>query len=414
MKIFVVPVPVFDSNLKVHSYKFMTKNADDLIIGGQSHRRLDGAVNPKLLETITSIGLDTFTMGKPLFIELNAISLLGDFQNTLKEEPEKIRILLDETVTADQIYIDKIKKLRENGHKIAIDLPKTVAGYEPIIELCDYILVSQVMANHEANRLIRRYPEKRFIASNINTYNMFDIAKGTGYNRFEGSFYRTPLTLGADTKNVSPMKIVTVQLLNAVSADDFELDEIAKIVEKDVALSISLLRKINSQTSGAKIKTIQHAAAMLGQEEVRKWVSTAAAAQLGSDKPTEINRVSLVRAKFCENLAPLFEQERGKESLFLMGLFSLIDSMLDMSMEVALEAVGVSDYIKDALVNSKGEFFPIYEFIQFYEAADWTNVSRFLILYKIQPEQLYEAYIGALQWYKNMIESVEAEEAEEV
>lgn len=406
MKIFVVPVPIFNSDLKVYSYKFMSKDADNLIIGEQTHTGLDGAVNPKLLETISTIGLDTLTMGKPLFVSFNAISILGDFQKSLNIDPSKIIITLDETVTPEEVYVKRVNQIKEKGYKVAVELPVNVSNHIPLIKICDYILVSRFMANHEANRIIRNYPEKRFVASNVDTYSLFDIAKGTGYNRFEGLFYRTPVTVGKDSKNISPMKIVTIELLNIVQNDDFELEDIAHLVEKDVALSVSMLKHINAQNAGGKIKTIQHATAMLGQTQIKKWVSTAAATSLGSDKSTEINRASLIRAKFCENLSPFFKQESNKESLFLMGLFSLLDTMLDLTMEFALDAVGVSDLIKDALVHGKGVFYPVYRFLQLYEAADWTNVSRYLIIHNIQPEDVYHSYIGALKWYRDLSEGL--------
>ena len=419
MKLFVVPVPIFNADMGVHYYKLMSKNAGNMIIGEQNHLRLDDAMNPKLLDAIASLGLDTFTMGNPLLIPINAISLLGNFEHNLGAtpehpvpiEPSKIIIALDETVKAEPIFMDRINELLAKGFHFAIELPKETKPYMPIIELCRYIIVKQVMANHEASRLIRNHSDKRFIASNVDTHQLFDVARGSGYTRFEGLFYRTPLTLNKDTKNVAPSKLATLQLLKAVESNDFEIDEIASIVEKDVALTVSMLKQINSQAVGSKIKTIQHAAAMLGQDQIKRWVSTAGASQLGADKSSEINRVSQIRAKFCENLAPLFghDDQVGRESLFLMGLFSLIDVMLDMSIDSALDVVGVSDWIRQALVSKEGPFYGVYEFIQYYERADWTSVSRICILNNIQPEDVYQAYINALEWYKQLTSSLASE-----
>ena len=420
MKLFVVPVPIFNTDMRVHYYKLMSKNAENLITGEQSHLRLDGAVNPRLLDAIAGLGLDTFTMGAPLIIPVNGITLLADFEKNLGATPEhpvpvdpdKIIIALNESVTPEPMYMDRIHELLSKGFHFAFELPKETKPYLPIIELCKYIIVKQVMANHEASRLIRNHPAKRFIASSVDTHQLFDIARGSGYNRFEGLFYRVPLTLDKDTTNVGPGKLATLQLIKAVETNDFEIDEIASIVEKDVALTVSMLKQINSQAMGSKIKTIQHAAAMLGQDQIKRWVSTAAVSQLGADKSSEINRVSQIRAKFCENLAPLFghDDQIGRESLFLMGLFSLIDVMLDMSIDAALDVVGVSDWIRAALVDKSGAFYGVYEFIQYYERADWTSVSRICILNNIETEAVYEAYINALEWYKQLTDGMASEE----
>lgn len=412
MKLFVVPVPIFDADMKVHYYKLQSKTADQMIIGEQTHRRLDDVMNPKLLDAITTLGLDTLTMGNSLMIPLNAISLLADFEKNLGASPEhptpiephKIIIALDDSVSPEPLYMERIHALLAKGYNFAIALPKDSKPFMPIIELCRYVIVKQVMANHDASRLLRNYPDKRFLASSVDTYQMFDIARESGYNRFEGLFYRTPLTVNKDTNNVSPSKLATLQLLKAVESGDFEIDQIATIVEKDVALTVSMLKQINSQAMGSKIKTIQHAAAMLGQDQIKRWVSAAGISQLGADKSSEINRVSQIRAKFCENLAPLFGHgdQVGRDGLFLMGLFSLIDVMLDMSIDAALDVVGISDPIRQALVDKSGHFYEVYEFILSYERADWTNVSRICILKNLDPAQIYTAYINALEHYKQL------------
>ena len=282
-----------------------------------------------------------------------------------------------------------------------------------MFELANYIVVNQVSANKKkASEVIKRHRHLIPVATNVNSYNAFNLAKLTGYRLFEGRFYRVPLTAGKK-QEVSPMKALAVQLLNAVRDDNFELDEVSKIVEKDVALSVSLLRRINSQNFATEIKTIQHAAAMLGQKELRKWVSSTASARLGSDKPTEVNKVSLLRAKFAENLAGLFGLAMQADSLFLMGLFSILDVMLDVSIEEALTMVSVSDNIRKALVKHSGPFYPILEFIQYYEAADWTSVARYIILHNIEADKVYTSYIETIKWYSDLMHAIESADEEQ-
>ncbi|MCL1996920.1 MAG: HDOD domain-containing protein [Defluviitaleaceae bacterium] len=410
MKVFLVPVPVFDKTMAVDSYCFMFKSSDNLIIGDQGSGVLDGAVNPKLLEILDEIGIDTFTLGEPGFLSISNVALLGDFYQRFENLREHLVITLDQFVTPDPIYIDRINLIKDLGFKFAFNLPQNFKNYDPIFQLMDYILVDQTTTNKkEAMALLEEYPNAISVACNVNSYNVFELAKATGYKLFEGRFYRIPLTVGR-SQDVSPLKIFAIQLLNAVREDNFELDEVARIVEKDIVLSVSLLRHINSQRFANKINNIQHAAAMIGQKEIRKWVSTTASVQLGADKPSEINKVSLIRAKFAENLAPMFELAVHADSLFLMGLFSVIDAMLDLSIDEALSMVAVADNIREALVKNAGPFYPVYEFIQFYEAADWASVSRFLILYEIDAEQIYTAYIDTMRWYKSLVVAIENEQ----
>ena len=411
MKLFAVPLPVFTAEMVIHSYHFSFQNADNLIISDQVSSMFDGTVNPRLLEFVDNIGLETLTLGNPIFLPFTNISLLGDFTSYLQIDPTNVVITLDKGVTPEDIYIDKIKMCKKLGYKFAFKLSSTrpFEDYIPVLSLMDYIIVNQNKVNKkEALKAIKSFPNATSIASNVNTYTMFNLAAASGYDLFEGRFYRIPLSAGVDSE-LSPLKMLCVQLLNVVREENFDLDEISKIVEKDISLSVSMLQHINGQGFSSKISTIQHAAAMLGQNELRKWVSSSASAQLGSDKPSEINRLSLIRAKFAEQLAPLFKLEKEADSLFLMGLFSVLDVLLDTSIEEALRMVSVSDDIKNALVNFKGNYYPIYEFMQFYEAGDWTSVARFMILNNIAAEDLYKSYATTLEWYKDLTASIEAD-----
>jgi EAL and modified HD-GYP domain-containing signal transduction protein len=242
-----------------------------------------------------------------------------------------------------------------------------------------------------------------FIAADVHDMSLFTQLQRERYHLFEGNFYSVPLPKGYNT--LAPVKVNSIQLLNLIRNEDFEIDEVAKIVGQDPSLSISLLKFINSPYLGlsSRVKTIQHAVAMLGQKEVRKWVTTAVSGALASDKPDEITKLSLMRAKFAENLAPHFEMAIDAQSLFMMGLFSILDVVLDMPIEKALEIVAVSEKIADALINRGGDYGNIMMFITVYETANWNEVSRLMVINKIEPEQVFEAYIGAAQWYGSIM-----------
>jgi EAL and modified HD-GYP domain-containing signal transduction protein len=142
---------------------------------------------------------------------------------------------------------------------------------------------------------------------------------------------------------------------------------------------------------------------MLGQKELKRWINTAVTKELCADKPSELIRLVMIRAKFAENLAPEFEMAMQAPELFIMGLFSALDRMLEKTMDEALKMVQVSKNVKDALLEGKGDFAPILEFVKYYEDADWTEVSRLLVLSKMDMDKIFEAYLGALRWYRDLI-----------
>ena len=109
------------------------------------------------------------------------------------------------------------------------------------------------------------------------------------------------------------------------------------------------------------------------------------------------------RAKFAENLAPVFEMGGLSSELFLLGLFSVIDIMLDEPMEEALKMVQVSKNIEKALLEDEGELADVLDFIREYEAASWQEVSRIMLLKNIDMDKVYDAYVDALKWQRDLL-----------
>lgn len=192
-----------------------------------------------------------------------------------------------------------------------------------------------------------------------------------------------------------------------VNREDFDLTEVADIIGRDVALTLSLLKMVNRMTINSNITSIRHAAAMLGQKELKRWINTAVVNGLCVDKPNEVTRLSLLRAKFAENLAPAFGLMIKKEELFLMGLFSVLDAVLDKPMSEVLNMVTVSKDVREALVNQQGMLAPVYDFVVQYETANWPEVSRQMVIHDLELEEVSDAYVNSLTWYRELMSGVQ-------
>ncbi|MDR3294443.1 MAG: HDOD domain-containing protein, partial [Clostridiales Family XIII bacterium] len=324
------------------------------------------------------------------------------------EPPDKIIFLIDGEVKGDPTNVNNMKRLKALGYRFGIRKIDNIAAYMPVLEQCDFIFYDQrVFSDPKQVRLreavAEKFPRVSYVYTHIDQAEIFEGARKRFRGMFEGSFYRTPYAEG-DNK-VSPLQVNMINLLNKVRSDSFDFDAVSKIIQRDPGLTISLLRMVNTGGRGRKseIKTISGAVVMLGQEEVRKWISAAAANHLGSEKPNEITKLSLIRARFAEALAVKFGLYADAQSLFLMGVFSVLDVMLEMSMEDALRLVLVSGDIQEALTKHTGKYGDVYNFIVDYEAANWATVSRMLILHDLTTEDIYGAYVEALCWYRDML-----------
>lgn len=403
----VTLIPLFDESMTVSAYSLFTQKKNYFLNPSfLGTGQFDGAARVEGLEVIKSMGMDTISDDKEVFVPVGNISLFSDISEQCDAPHERIVLLMDSSIVPEEMYISRLKELKEAGYKLAIrklEVAKFEA-YREILLLMDYILLDHKRIDITKARIYfgKIYPNIKLCAGNIETMDIFEQLKEEGgYQFYEGKFFRIPINRGEH--EVSPLKVNYIQLLNMVNSPDFELTEAADVIGRDTALVISLLKMVNHLSINSKITSIRHAAAMLGEKELKKWLMTAVAGELYTDKPNEITRLSLLRAKFAENLAPAFSLAAQSSELFLMGLFSVLDVILDLPMKEALEIVKVSRNVSDALVEHKGVFALPLEFISRYENADWQEVSRLMVVHNIGMDTVYDAYLNSLKWYRDMI-----------
>lgn len=399
-------IPLFDENMTVSAYSIFAQKHNYFLnpmLSGTGQN--DGAVRVEGLELIQNIGIETLSEGKEIFVPVTNMSIFADLESQCNESPERIVFLIDNTFPPVEMYINRLKELKDKGYKLAIRklAVSEFEDYKAILSLMDYVLLNNRKIAIDKAKIYfgALYPNAKLCAGNISEMETFETLKEDGgYTLYEGSFYRMPLTKGSN--KVAPLKMNYIELLNVVNEGDFDLQKAADIIGRDTALTISLLKMVNRMTINSGINSIRHAAAMLGQKELKKWINTAVAGQLYADKPSEITRLSLLRAKLAENLAASFGLAVRKDELFLMGLFSVLDVILECTMEEALEMMKVSGDIRKALVERTGPLSPVLDFVMQYEDANWQEVSRQMLLGNISMETVQKAYMDTLLWYKEL------------
>ncbi|MDR3294220.1 MAG: HDOD domain-containing protein [Clostridiales Family XIII bacterium] len=408
MDLLIVPVPLFDENIAVEAYYFRNRRGNDLL-DGTGTSQFDGAMISLPLEMLNMVSMEALTMGKPIFVPITRYMLLSKLEDQSRQPAEKIIFLLDGSeFEAVAPYIDNIARLKELGYRFAMQKIGDAEKFLPVLEYCDYVFYDHQIFDQMNEVKCRVTIHHRFknivsVYTHINNMDLFDDLRARYAGLYEGHFYRTPLTQGKH--DVSPLQVNLINLLNMVRDENFEFDEVSDIIQKDPALTVALLRLVNSAYFALKekVKTIGQAVVMLGQTEIRKWITTAVAKLLGAEKPDEVTRLSLIRAKFAEGLGQKFGMEQESQTLFLMGLFSVLDAILERPISEALGLVHVSDDIYEALVNREGRYGPVYQFILEYESANWNAVSRMLILHDLETADIYNAYVDAMIWYNELL-----------
>jgi EAL and modified HD-GYP domain-containing signal transduction protein len=399
-------IPLFDNKMNVPAYSIFAQRENLLarpnLLGTGD---LDMASRVHGLDIVNNMGLDSVSDDRTVFIEVNQISIFTDLENDCKVDHSKVVLLGNSSITPIEQYVDRVAALKKAGFSFAIKgLAYTqFEDYKPILDLTDYILLNHKKINVAVAKtyFAKQYPNLKLVAVNVNTGEEYDaLADKESYSLYEGEFFRVPVLTGG--KELAPVKANYVELLNVVNAPDFDLTKAADTISRDTALVISLLQLVNRMSRNSEITSVRHAAAMLGQKDLKKWINTAVTKELCADRPNEITRLSLIRAKFAENLAPVFEKAGLANELFLAGLFSVLDIILEKPMEEALTLVQVSKSIRDALLYRKGELAEVLDLMTAYENASFQEVSRQLLLKNIDDNSIYDAYVKSLAWYKDL------------
>ncbi|MCM1173922.1 MAG: HDOD domain-containing protein [Blautia sp.] len=399
-------IPLFDETMTVKAYSLFAQKENRLLNPSYLGPGISEGVRVAGFDLIESMGIETLSADKEIFVEVNNVSIFSNIDEQCQAPHGRMILLVDHTITPEEMYIRRFKELKEMGFYLAIrKLPiEKFEAYQEVLRLMDYILLDYKKLNIGNAKIFfnKYYPNIKMCAVNVDSQEDYDkLSRMGGFDLYEGKFFRLPVTASKQTE-VAPLKVNYIELLNIVNDIDFDLSKAADVIGKDTALVISLLKMVNRMSVNSEITSIRHAAAMLGQKELKKWINTAVTNELCADRPSEITRLSLLRAKFAENLAPLFEMALHSSELFLMGLFSVLDLILDKPMKEALDMVKVSRNIEDALIGHKGDFAQVLDFILQYENASWQEVSRQMVLRKIDMDPVYDAYKASLQWYRDL------------
>jgi EAL and modified HD-GYP domain-containing signal transduction protein len=403
MDLMVTPKPIFNIARDVVGYRlsFQIGNA---ILEEVKHASAEIFVHSPFMEFVNQTGLDVLTMNKMVFLPVSDVHLMTNFEETCTVDPAKVVLLLNKKNALSLENLQRLVQFKSHGFKVAVFDYYDVRDLVTFLPHIDYLFCS-----HDLEQLTTvmkyvktgRFPVK-LIARHVDVGNTYDQTAALGVQYFDGQFYHVPSN--SRDKRLSPLQVNYLQLLNQVNKEEFDIGQFSSVVQRDPALAIRFLKMVNSShVRGSSIKSLRHAAALIGQIEIQRWITTAVASSLSQEAPSELTRLSLIRARFCENVAGLFDMAAHKESLFLMGLFSVLDAILDMPIKQALDMILIPDKVREALTGTSNDYSVIYEFVKMYEQGDWTELSRIALVRKISIRNIFAAYNEALLWYGRII-----------
>ena len=409
MRLFICAIPFFDAQMAVHAYRMMTRDGDKLLGAAEDFRELGGELLAPALDFLRDIGTEPFAGEHELFVGISKYQLMIGMPSSMKIPPENLVCIINNDTLSDNMAYIKLGILKKKGYRLAIEGFPRVISMDTAVTIFDYILLSCASESFAAElKEIRPYIFKiRLVITDVPDMATFKKYAGARSVLLSGDFYSQPTTKGA--AEISPLKINALHLLGQINDEGFDLGATAETIERDPALSISLLRFINAMNPdrSRKIDSIRGAVAILGQKEVKKWSSIAISVGMGEDRPSEITRLSLIRAKFAENLALCFGMTAKAGSLFIAGLFSLLDIILQMPLEEAINEVAADKEIRKALINKEGRIHEVLSLIFAYERADWNDSAIIMVRNGIDIADLSQAFMDSLYWYRQLLDAID-------
>jgi len=392
---FVARQPIFDSAEQVFGYELLFR--DSLENYFRATDQEDAARST--LDSTFFLGLDALCDQHYAFVNCTRDVLL-DYAPLLPPQQTVIEIL--ETVVPDATVMEACKRLREAGYLIALDDFVAEDPREALTGLVDIIKVDMraTRADEQAALVKRLGKQHRMLAEKVETRQEFQAARALGFTYFQGYFFRKPEVMAA--RDIPANRLNYLRLLQAVSRPDLDFRELEGLVKCEVALCYRLLRYLNSAVFcfGNEIHSVRHALSILGEREIRRWMRLVVTIGAGEQKSSELVATTLIRARFCELLAP--KVPHGDSDLFLMGLMSLMDVILEIPMPEVLGKVPIDKAIKAVILGHPSHLRTIYRLMLAQESGEWNAVDELAKLLHLGKEEIATSYWEAMQWARQV------------
>jgi len=370
--VFVARQPILDRRLAVVGYELLFRDGpvtDEALITSP-----EGATATVVLNSFTEIGLERIVGSHTAWFNVSREFVLQGLARTLPPGLVLLEILEDELV--DDRFIAAIADLKQHGYRVALDDFHYSPDAGPLLELADVVKLDLLALGRDglSREVARLRPYGVMVlAEKLESQEDYAYCYGAGCALFQGYFFCRP-ELVHDTR-VDATRLSLLEVLATLQDPAVELAALERAIARDVGLSYRLLRYINSAFFGLgqEVRSIGQALALLGLANLRKWAALTVFAGI-DDKPAELTVTALVRARFCE-LAGEHLRDTSRGELFTLGLFSVIDALMNTPIEQVLERLPFPQDLRDALTTHRGTMGQLLECITAVEAGGFDRAE---------------------------------------
>ncbi len=401
--VFVARQPIFEADGRLAAYELLyRRSGDHLTAADASAEQMAAEV---LVQTFLNMGLDKVTGDARAFLNFTRDMLVQGVYGLF--DPRQVVIELLETVPPDDEVLATVETMVKNGYTVALDDFEYSREWDrilPYVGIVKVDVLERPFAEIEQLAATLGRFGVSLLAERVETREVEAKCRAAGFTLFQGYYYQRPEIL---VKRELPAGQITIlRLMNLLRDSDSPDSKLEDAFRGDVSLTMKLLRTVNSAAMGGRgIESIRHAVRMVGRSELHKWLAlllvSSVAARGGTD--LEVVRAALARARFAELIGLQKGDRRASESLFMVGLFSLLEAALRMPISEILEKMDLADEIKRALTVRSGPYAGALSLVESYEKASWEVVTAEARAVAVDPAVLGDMYLASLLWARERL-----------
>lgn len=395
---FIARQPILDKEQDLFAYELLFRDGTN-----GTYPEHEPKKSELISERFNTLGIDDISGDQRAFVNFLPDTIINRFPEELSSD--NIIVELTQNPAINTSLMNACESLKNSGYQIALNDNKLESQ---ILSPYPYIDIVKVDINKVGEEALEKHIPTlassgiQLVAEQVQTLDQFAMCRDLGFDYFQGYFFTQPDTRSA--KALPSSKLTLLQLMSESATKQFNIEKVASIIERDAALSYLLLRFINNPmvNKRQKITSLRHALHYLGEVEVKKFIALLSLASLNDSKPIELLQVSLVRAKFCE----LFEMhQHGKKramSAFIVGLFSLLDAILDGDMATILDRLPITEDIKQALRGVDGDYKEYLVTAKAFESGLWGKIITQSESLGISQQDLHAIFNDSIKWSNEM------------
>jgi EAL and modified HD-GYP domain-containing signal transduction protein len=393
MEILVTRQPIFDRREQLYGY--------DLVLRRSGQEQVSGNTLPEQLvaDTFLGIGIDQVAAGRRAFVTVDRDMIVGGAARLLP--PDRVVLQLSGRLANDPELLQACDQLVWSGYRFSISSDRPEELPDEFLRLAEIVKIDVTATDRallsDLAAWLRGF-HVRMLAVHVRHRIERDLCVNLGFELFEGYRFAAPETL---TRRDLPIEhVLTFRLLKMVRDPKSTDQMIEDVLRRDVALSYKLLRMVNSAAVGGRdIWSIGHALRLLGREQVARWLGLLLVTDGAKDGVRgELMHLALVRARMCELLADASGVPRARGPLFLVGMLSLLDQLLETPMQQLAESMELATDVRLALLKREDFYGAVLGLVEAYEQGWWERVDALAPNVGVGPVTLAPLYLDALAW----------------